>query len=74
LQQKRKSETKAVGSTKQYQVFFIWQAIVRGQSVSTEGPFLFSGGFRVAILFFKVFDTFFKHIFFKAIVAMRGNA
>jgi hypothetical protein len=39
--EKGKSETKAVGSTKQYQDFFIWQAIVRGQSVSTEGPFLF---------------------------------
>jgi hypothetical protein len=23
--------------------FFIWQAIVRGQSVSTEGPFLIKG-------------------------------
>jgi hypothetical protein len=39
--EEEKSETKAVGSTKQYQDFFIWQAIVRGQSVSTEGPFLF---------------------------------
>ena len=41
IAEKRESETKAVGSAKQYQDFFIWQAIVRGQSVSTEGPFLF---------------------------------
>jgi hypothetical protein len=56
VKKRKKSEIKAVGSTSSYQDFFIWQAIVRGQSVSTEGPFLFSGLSR----FFMT--VFFIHI------------
>ena len=33
----------AEGLQKDYSKIFIWQAIVRGQSVSTEGPFLIKG-------------------------------
>ena len=36
-----------VGNKIRFQVFFIWQAIVRGQSVSTEGPFLFLVAFNL---------------------------
>jgi hypothetical protein len=35
--------------------FFIWQAIVRGQSVSTEGPFLFSPANIIDYIFLENF-------------------
>ena len=44
-------------TTTSYYIFFIWQAIVRGCSVSTEEPFFYSkaaASARVFILFFIV--------------------
>jgi hypothetical protein len=49
-----------------FYLFFIWQAIVRGRSVSTEGPFLFlaifaqiqsqSALFKISFLFTNCFQ------------------
>jgi len=35
----REATGRGLNEKKDYSNFFIWQAIVRGQSVSTEGPF-----------------------------------